>query len=186
MRRTPTNADKMLVLFRGHLLLRSNPHTQRPLDRNSGCFSQLPDSKNYKLKDGLREGRVNPRLGEPPTGEPCAGDPPARFGGGRGRIQSALPPPIKFPQDLWNECRPCALTRRFSGIPNFFSQLLSHYTSVSILKTGEQLAIATGWLWTERTLEKEQATAPLFPVHREFDWHGARHSRGSCARDSQP
>ena len=38
---------------------------------------------------------VNPEPGEPPTGEPYAGDPPVRFGGGRGRIQSALPTPIK-------------------------------------------------------------------------------------------
>jgi Reverse transcriptase (RNA-dependent DNA polymerase) len=30
----------------------------------------------------------------PPTGEPCAGKPPARFGGGRDRNQSVLPTPI--------------------------------------------------------------------------------------------
>ena len=33
---------------------------------------------------------VNPNLGEPPTGEPCAGDPPARFGG-RGSSRSPYP-----------------------------------------------------------------------------------------------
>jgi hypothetical protein len=31
----------------------------------------------------------------PPTGEPGAGDPPARFGGGRDRTQSVLPTPIE-------------------------------------------------------------------------------------------
>ena len=34
---------------------------------------------------------VNPLGGEPPTGEPDAGDPPVRFGGRGGRNQSALP-----------------------------------------------------------------------------------------------
>src|SRR5208337_1599526 len=40
---------------------------------------------------------VNPLRGnqtKPLTGEPCAGNPPARFGGGRGRNQSVLPTPI--------------------------------------------------------------------------------------------
>src|SRR5208337_2836327 len=60
---------------------------------------------------------VNPLRGnqtKPLTGEPCAGNPPARFGGGRGRNQSVLPTPInaflscqgntclvKLGQDLW-------------------------------------------------------------------------------------
>ena len=34
------------------------------------------------------------RQGQPPTGEPCAGDPHARFGGRGGRTQSAFPTPI--------------------------------------------------------------------------------------------
>src|SRR5205823_6602393 len=37
---------------------------------------------------------VNPCRGELPTGEPDAGEPPVRFGGGRSRNQSALPTPI--------------------------------------------------------------------------------------------
>jgi hypothetical protein len=37
---------------------------------------------------------VNPLRGEPSTGKPCAGDPPARFGGRGDRTQSVLPTPI--------------------------------------------------------------------------------------------
>ena len=43
---------------------------------------------------------VNPFEGEPPTGKPCAGDPPARFGGRGGRNKTALPTPI-----LWRSSR---------------------------------------------------------------------------------
>ena len=38
---------------------------------------------------------VNPREVKPPTGEPDAGNPHVRFGGGRGRDQPALPTPIE-------------------------------------------------------------------------------------------
>src|SRR5208337_4338714 len=48
---------------------------------------------------------VNPLRGnqtKPLTGEPCAGNPPARFGGGRGRNQSVLPTPI----ENWDDATP--------------------------------------------------------------------------------
>src|SRR5438034_3729634 len=44
-----------------------------------------------------RRATVNPCRGELPTGEPDAGEPPVRFGGGRSRNQSVLPTPISPP-----------------------------------------------------------------------------------------
>src|SRR3954464_10230459 len=50
---------------------------------------------------GALQSGTSPRRGpstlsevRPSTGEPNAGDPPVRFGGGRDRIQSVLPTPI--------------------------------------------------------------------------------------------
>src|SRR5512135_265756 len=65
----------------------------------------------------------------PSTGEPYAGDPPVRFGGGRDRIQSVLPTPIvvtdsspvpsqarlKLTHPRWAESRPTAGGRE--GVP---------------------------------------------------------------------
>src|SRR5271166_2837813 len=85
---------------------------------------------------------VNPLRGnqtKPLTGEPCAGDPPARFGGGRGRHQSVLPTPIllapgkrglppTFPWHLFSRPTPHAAGRELGSfscsIPPSF--VLSH------------------------------------------------------------
>ena len=42
--------------------------------------------------------------------------------GGGAEMNRLFLPLSKLLQDLWNDCRPCALTRRFPGILNF-SQL---------------------------------------------------------------
>ncbi len=57
-----------------------------------GRTPTLP-SKGYSAWKQPMFVSVNPWCGEPPTGEPCAGDPLARFGGRRGRVlnRSFLP-----------------------------------------------------------------------------------------------
>ncbi len=69
---------------------------------------------------------VNPLRGnqtKPLTGEPCAGNPPARFGGGRGRNQSVLPTPIDGKTQVWRVPvgggEPLAATQVPGGIDRF-------------------------------------------------------------------
>ena len=62
----------------------------------AGVMPSLPNAGCIASKQPMHW-PVNPLRGKPPTGAPCAGDPPARFGGGRGRTQSALPTPIEPP-----------------------------------------------------------------------------------------
>ena len=52
-----------------------------------------PKTPGYRLRSApslARVGLVLPLDGEPPTGEPDAGDPPVRFGGGRSRGPNRL------------------------------------------------------------------------------------------------
>ena len=47
------------------------------------------------------DGRASPLCGKPPTGEPCAGDPHARFGGARGRVLNRLFLPLSLGGGDW-------------------------------------------------------------------------------------
>ena len=61
----------------------------------SGRMPSLPDRRcSFCCRPLFRS--LNPHEIEPSIGEPCAGDPPARFGGKGCRIQWAFPTPVLF------------------------------------------------------------------------------------------
>ena len=62
--------------------------------RNGNRFSLLITGCSRLLAASVNQS-VNPCEVKPPTGEPDAGEPHVRFGGGRGRVQPALPTPIR-------------------------------------------------------------------------------------------
>jgi transposase len=78
---------------------RQRQHREQVIKELGLKLNKLPDHQATArwAIDLMASGRyksVNPREVKPPTGEPDAGDPHVRFGGGRGRTQPALPTPI--------------------------------------------------------------------------------------------
>ena len=116
---------------------------------------------------------VNPLRGnqtKPLTGEPCAGNPPARFGGGRGRNQSALPTPIDLgnprpgrPRDLiliysQHYCTRCR--KYFNADMTDLAAPGGHYTR-RVVDTAVHLVIEDG-------LPYRTASWSLWRDHRVF------------------
>ena len=147
---------------------------------------------------------VNPLRGnqtKPLTGEPCAGNPPARFGGGRGRNQSALPTPINAflscrgnitasslsshslaPGHYSLATRHSPLATRHSLLATRYSPLAgySHPPTARLAKT-ERGPISTSgptilvWHQTARSLRKNQSVCPRSPPPNR--------RRRPCSRD---
>ena len=90
--------------------------------------------------------RVSPLEGEPPTGEPCAGDPHARFGGRGSRGNNRLSLPLCSWSDGHHRC---ALRRRWGSPPRTRHDSLRHGESAlkghaaSSLFSGRHLAAGT-------------------------------------------
>src|SRR5271157_5279939 len=82
---------------------------------------------------------VNPLRGnqtKPLTGEPCAGDPPARFGGGRGRHQSVLPTPIMPDFKFWERETARRLAKAKDYPDRAREAILEMHRQVGVLKYG--------------------------------------------------
>ena len=90
-----TNLDSWTRMRLRSILRRRSKRRGRGRGRNHQLWSNayFTEQGLYSLVEAHAR-FCQPSRGKPPTGKPCAGDPPARFGGRGSRTQSALPTPI--------------------------------------------------------------------------------------------